>query len=491
MTLRFKILTAIVLVMTLIFSLVTLNLWLETYSRLRAEKQTVGELLARVAQDWVSGGGPDCATSSTIEEQVGALVERLRYSTLFDEWTIVDSEGRPLESNPPWRLSLPLENKEDMKEALLSGRPVIRKFEVSAPLLLVSGEKKEKIGIRMNLRPELFTPSDPVRQFSAILLIMGMGTALLILTMYVLLNRFVMRPLERLVTASSFVEAGDYTKEIPESSRYDEIERLNRAFNQMMRSIRTYSTTMEQRIAEATERIRQTERGLIIAQRLSALGTLAAGISHEINNPLGGMLNAARALQKADISRERHKEYLELIIEGLGRIERTVKKILGFVPRKVDMQLIEISVVVEKALALDEHRLKKKQITVSNRSAGKKAYVLGDPTELQQAIFNVVKNAVDAVKDDGTGTLDVDLEVSGTEVALLIADNGIGMDGEQMSRAFDPFYTTKTEEEGTGLGLTVAHQIVTSHGGRIELESKKGTGTRVRIVLPLSAGVAT
>jgi signal transduction histidine kinase len=483
MTLRFKILAAIVLVMTLIFSLLTLNLWLESYNRIRAEKQTVGELLARITQDWVTKSYEDRTKSPTTEEQLAAIAERLRYSTLFDQWLIVDSQCNPIESNQPWRLALPLENVNDMTEALSTGRPVIRKLEVSAPLLFASGQK---IGIRMNVRPDLLTSADPARQFSAVLIIMGMGTVLLILTMYVLLNRFVMRPLERLVAASSHVEAGDYAKEIPESSRYDEIEHLNRAFNQMMRSIRSYSTTMELRIAEATEQIKRTERGLIVAQRLSAMGTLAAGIAHEINNPLGGMLNAARALQKSNVSKERHEEYLELIVEGLGRIERTVKKILGFVPRKVDMQPVELSTVVEKALALDEHRLKRKRISVSNRCLNKATRVLGDSTELQQAVFNVIKNAVDATGDDGCGVIDIDLETSVSEAVLSIADNGAGMDEEQMSNAFDPFYTTKAEEEGTGLGLTIAHQIVTSHGGRIELESRSGTGTRVRIVLPLS-----
>ncbi|MDQ7780186.1 MAG: hypothetical protein RDV41_10835, partial [Planctomycetota bacterium] len=214
MTFRFKIFAAIVLVMTLIISLLTLNLWLEWYNRLRAERQAAGELLARTAQDWI----PMVFTAPTppAAEQIEVLVRQLRRSTLFEEWVIVDARGTPLASSHPGLIPLPADSTEDMEESLSTGRLVVRKNQVSAPLLLADGQK---VAISMNLQRGLLAPVDPARQFSAVLVIMGMGTALLILTMYILLNRFVIRPLERLVAASGCIEAGDYTKEIPVGSR--------------------------------------------------------------------------------------------------------------------------------------------------------------------------------------------------------------------------------------------------------------------------------
>src|SRR5204863_211950 len=148
---------------------------------------------------------------------------------------------------------------------------------------------------------------------------MALGTALLLLNTVIFTNRLVLRPLGSLVEASNRVAGGDFSKKIPETETYDEMGRMIRAFNLMIDKIAGAHASLQQDIDAAKGRITQTERRLFAAQRLSATGTLAAGIAHEINNPLGGMINAARTLREGKLDPAKQQEYLELILDDLAR----------------------------------------------------------------------------------------------------------------------------------------------------------------------------
>jgi len=243
---------------------------------------------------------------------------------------------------------------------------------------------------------------------------------------------------------------------------------------------------LEERVEEAREQAQAAEKNLVIAQRLAATGKLASGIAHEVNNPLAGMQNAARRLLRdPPASPEKRQEYLELIIDGLSRVQETVKKILRFTPHKVAPQPVAIETVLQRSLALASHRIEREGLEVFVDIPGD-AMVYGDPFELQQVFLNVLINAMDAVGEvDRKGELTIRGACVDGELVITFEDNGCGMTEEQISQAFDLFYTSKEVGEGTGLGLSIAHHVIQNHGGRISLRSVPGVRTTVEIVLPL------
>jgi signal transduction histidine kinase len=254
----------------------------------------------------------------------------------------------------------------------------------------------------------------------------------------------------------------------------------------MAQEIEEYQLNLEDRVLSGLSQIKRAEQHLAIAQRLAATGKLAAGIAHEINNPIGGMKNAVRALERGDLPAEKTAEYLDLIGDGLARVEETVKKVLAFTPRRVEPRPVDLADVVRKALALARHRLEKKGITVEGKApADASALVFGDPLELQQVALNLILNSADAIPEDRRGTIEVEVARHGAEeVELRVTDDGCGMSPDDQARCFDLFFTTKEVGEGSGLGLSVVHNIVTNHGGRIELESAPDKGTTFRVFLP-------
>ncbi|MEW6027620.1 MAG: ATP-binding protein, partial [Planctomycetota bacterium] len=295
--------------------------------------------------------------------------------------------------------------------------------------------------------------------------------------------------------ASAEISKGNYNINIPATRSTDEIARLLATFSAMAKELGEYHKDMEGKIQDAREKIQATEAQLIVAQRLSATGTLAAGIAHEINNPLGGILNAAHSLKKGDLPKEQTRQYLELIIDGLLRIQDTLKKILQSFSHRASPQPLDLKIVIERAISLVRHRIDESKIAISNTLPLHIPQVFGDATELQQVFLNLLMNAVDAVNartappDGRAGKHDKKIEIfhesDDKNIMVCLRDSGVGMNSEELSRAFDMFFTTKEPGKGTGLGLTVAYNIVQNHNGKIDITSDKNKGTTVKVSLPV------
>jgi signal transduction histidine kinase len=202
------------------------------------------------------------------------------------------------------------------------------------------------------------------------------------------------------------------------------------------------------------------------------------------------MLNAVHALRTKDMPPPKEDEYLEIVEDGLRRIQATVAKILQFTPHKVAPRAVDVNDVVRPVLALARHRIEKEEVEVVATPSDAPAVVFGDPYELQQALLNVVLNALDALEEAHRETPRVEVRASvvDDEVRLLVRDNGVGMKDEDVPRAFDLFFTTKDPGKGTGLGLATAAKILSDHGGRIELRPRGGEGMDVEFVLPRFLG---
>jgi signal transduction histidine kinase len=322
----------------------------------------------------------------------------------------------------------------------------------------------------------------------AYLVLVG-GVVALSALLFWLVSRLITRPLAELTAAADRVAVGDFRFDLEGRGTGDEIDRTILAFRRMAKEIEESQSHLEDRVLSALQRIQKAEQHLAIAQRLAATGKLASGIAHEINNPLGGMKNAVRALARGDLSEEKTAEYLDLVSEGLARVEETVKKFLSFTPRSVEPRPTDLTDVVRKALALARHRMERKGIqVVESLGPSGVAQVFGDPHELQQVALNLLLNAADAVPDGRSGKVEVTVGREGDDVRMEVRDDGVGMSSEDAARCFDLFFTTKPVGEGTGLGLAVVHNIVTNHGGRIDVESAPGRGATFRVHLPAEVG---
>jgi signal transduction histidine kinase len=483
MSLRTKMMVSIFVFMVLVFGLLTLNLWITAAMRAQTESERNADLVARMVGDLVRAW-----TSRQLEwneEAWAELSRKLEHSELIERWVIVarrDGKLEPMissERNP----DAIVQAESSLLGAAFDGMRVTRDgARIYFPL---QSPQDERFAARLDVRASAVPGFALADTAKGILTVMALGTALLLLNTYVFTNRLVLRPLGSLVEASNRVAQGDFSKKIPEGENYDEMGRMIVAFNLMIDKIAQYHRSMQNDIEEARGRITETERRLFAAQRLSTTGTLAAGIAHEINNPLGGMINAARSLQEGRLEEAKRAEYLDLIVDGLERVRAIVQKILQFRPRPFEPQPVRLRESVDQAIAFLHHRTRAKEVTIQNDLPADLPAVNGDPLELQQAFLNILMNAVDACVM-GEGRVTVAHRLAPDALSVSVTDNGCGMEEGELARCMDPFFTTKDVGEGTGLGLSVAHNIVTNHGGRIDLASQRGRGTTVTVTLPLA-----
>jgi len=226
----------------------------------------------------------------------------------------------------------------------------------------------------------------------------------------------------------------------------------------------------------------------IIAQseKLAAVGQLAAGVAHEINNPLTAIIANAQLLQRQLPPGDDMQESVELIAQAGARATQVVRNLLDFA-RKEEYHLAatDINETVQKALALAQHELLSRSIALDFEPDPDLPPIYASQDHLQGVWLNLLLNAVDAVQD-GSGKIKVSTCQVGGEIRVAIADNGKGIPPERLARIFEPFYTTKAPGRGTGLGLSVCHRIVKQYGGHILVHSEVGKGSEFTVVLPIS-----
>ncbi len=288
------------------------------------------------------------------------------------------------------------------------------------------------------------------------------------------------RRIEDLAGAMGQVEAGDLSARA-EADEHDELGRLGRSFNAMVARLADAHRQLEDRHAEEVRR----------AETLASLGKMAAGIAHEINNPIAGMQNCVRTLLKGARHEGQRVQYLLMLQEGLGRIGRIVGQLLNFAREtRTRPTPTEIPPLLRRCMALLEHELTTRRITCDLRVDGGLPVPLADAHQMEQVFLNVLMNAVEAMPEGGALTISAGVRQRGGSpfVEVRVADTGVGIPPEHLPRIFDPFFTTKEVGRGTGLGLSVSYGIVRSHGGFIDVESAVGKGTAVAVVLPVNGG---
>lgn len=226
---------------------------------------------------------------------------------------------------------------------------------------------------------------------------------------------------------------------------------------------------------------------LVQSEKLAAIGKVTAGIAHEINNPLNNINLTAEVLLE-DMDEMSHDEKQELIKDILVQVERArdiVHHLLSFSRKKTtNREKVDIAEILDTTLNFLKNELKISNTLVKNRAKKGTALVSGNRNQLQQVLVNIILNAVQAMGRDGRIEIDLGTDKRLNEAVLTIKDNGPGMPKEVLQHVLEPFYTTK--KDGTGLGLSVSYGIIKDHNGDIKIETKKGMGTTVKIVLPLA-----
>jgi PAS domain S-box-containing protein len=236
---------------------------------------------------------------------------------------------------------------------------------------------------------------------------------------------------------------------------------------------------------------RTLEEQLHHSQRLEALGTLAGGAAHEINNALVPVIALTKMMAGKLPEGSRERQNLGLVLTGAERSRDLVKQILAFSRKEEErpQQSVDAAAVLREALALMRATIPT-SIRLEEEIVPTPA-ISGDPGQLQQVIVNVVTNAAHAIgQAQGKITVRLGPAADGAHICLSVADTGCGMDATTRARVFEPFFTTKPVGEGTGLGLSVAHGIIKAHGGRIEVASTPGEGSRFDIFLPVTPAQA-
>jgi two-component system NtrC family sensor kinase len=309
-----------------------------------------------------------------------------------------------------------------------------------------------------------------VTLFSAII-----GAGMLFgLVMSWLFSRALIRPVAELAEGMNRVAQGDLNLKVRIHSG-DELGRLARAFNLMVKEVKE----RDMRLREMTdERLSQMEKQI-------SVGRLAAGVAHEINNPLTAVLSLSSLMRKHFPEDDPHREDLDVIVTETTRCREIVRSLLDFArERPTQMQTVDINTVVRDTLALTHNYEALARIHTEVRFAPTPLLVDADAKQLQQVFTNVIINAAEATRPGRTVVIATDEDSSGGFVVVQVRDTGKGIPAEHLQRIFEPFFTTKGQGKGTGLGLSVSLGIVRKHNGSIDIDSEEGKGTTVTVTLP-------
>ncbi len=443
----------------------------------------------RMLYDAIVGRGRSIVESMAVpityvegREQVGAgesgLVERylaevmVRNSDLMRYVVITDSSGLVTHASRPEMVGTAFDRALGPDE--VNGQPEpFERLDVAdetvlevRSVLVDNGDFLGTLAVGFSLQPIERQVQDVAAKAALVALILMLGNSI----MTALYVETLIRPILNLNQTMKRAGEGDLTVRAP-TRRGDEVAELADVFNRMMDELE---------VAREREELQRAQ--LAHTEKMVAVGTLAAGVAHEVNNPLAGVLASIENMRDDPDDEEMRDRYLELIADGLKRIERTVANLLNFArPREIRLERTSINHNIRHVVELVGYQLRAAGVEVKLDLDEKPATVEADHFQMEQLFLNLVLNALDAMRDGGT--LYLRTRVRGGRVIAEVRDTGHGIPPEIRDRIFDPFFTTREVGEGTGLGLAVSGSIVAAHGGHLELETSVGRGTTFRVIM--------
>ncbi len=325
-------------------------------------------------------------------------------------------------------------------------------------------------------------PLQQLRATQRLLFLISVGGILLSSLIVWVLVRKITQPLRQLRDGAEAVGRGDFSHHVPILSR-DECGDLASAFNQMVENLKMSRAQLEKTV----ETLKTTQAQLVQSEKLSAIGEFVAGVTHELNNPLTAVIGFAELLQQSKIG-EQHRRHLEFIVLSAQRCHKIVQSLLSFARQHPpERKWVQLNDLVETTLSFVNYELHTSNIKVIRLLDPLLPKVLADPHQLQQVFLNIINNARQAIEDyRPDGQLRVSTGTVEGRARVTIQDNGPGISAENLSRIFNPFFTTKEVGKGTGLGLSLSYGIIQEHGGTIAVRSQEGEGTAFIIDLPIT-----
>ena len=371
----------------------------------------------------------------------------------------------------------------------------------------VSGSyTSEKIG-SLTLLISLENLNQSIKEAQTAAILITILVVILTIVVLFLFVRMITKPILMLVAVTDQVSHGDLSQQV-HVNRSDEIGDLAMTFNRMIQSLKesreeieNYNRTLEGKIVERTNELEQTQAQLVQSEKMSAIGQLAAGVAHELNNPLGGILGYAQfsleKMKKTPAEKTGEKElctyirYLTDIEAQARRCKNIVQNLLRFSrsSHTTDFAEVDIVSVVEDTMTFVEHQLHMNQVEVGVEAADNIPIIEANGGQLQQVFTNLIINAMHASPPETKILITIEHKPKAGKienaVVLKITDQGTGISEENMNKIFEPFFTTKEVGKGTGLGLSVSYGIIKDHGGEISVESVIDQGTTFTIILPV------
>lgn len=315
------------------------------------------------------------------------------------------------------------------------------------------------------------------------------------LVIYIVVIRGITVPVTSLIQGIQKISAGDFSERVDIQTK-DEIGFMANAFNDMaerlsaineekdglLNTLQGFNEELEKKIKEATDKLRLTQENMVRAETLAAVGTLSAGVSHEISTPLNTIIGFVQLTLSEIDDASPLKGDLKVIEQEAMRCKKIVQGLLNFArPQRHEERLSDINSLINETLSLIEYQPSMRKVNIKRQANKELAHVEADPLQLKQVFLNIILNAVQAMPEGGELKIATDNNDNGIEVK--ISDTGTGIPEEGQQKIFQPFYTTK--KDGTGLGLSISYGIIKEHGGEIFVESRAGMGATFRIFLPL------
>jgi two-component system NtrC family sensor kinase len=346
-----------------------------------------------------------------------------------------------------------------------------------------------------------------------------------------LLSRVLVNPMKDLVQLTKRISDGNFSESI-EVTNKNEIGQLMESFNRMIERLKENQESLGnylESLESTNKQLKQAQEELIRTEKLASIGRFAAGVAHEVGNPLGAILGYTSILRKEGIGREESEDYMKRIEKEIERINKIVRELLNFArPSKFEIREVEINKIIESTLSLLSYQNNFKNIQTELDLQSDLPLIKGDESQLSQVLINIILNAIDAMPTGGT----LQIQTKGYVIEYLnadrsqriysprrksdpvesdyshlrkhhpllggltkfskgdrlikvgITDTGIGIEKEDLENIFDPFFTTKAPDKGTGLGLSISLKIVESLGGEIRVESEVGRGTTFEVYFP-------
>ena len=317
-----------------------------------------------------------------------------------------------------------------------------------------------------------------------------------------LVNRMIYLPLRDLDEGAERLAAGDLENTIPVRGS-DEFGQLAASFNSMTKALRksrvdleNWGRTLERKVEEAKHELQEAQAETARSEKLASVGLLAAGIAHELNNPLTGVLTFAYLVRKNLPEDSRDAEDLDLVIRETKRCAAIIRRLLDFSREKTpEKTFSNINTLIEEIMQLTEQSAQVNNIEMITDLDEQLPEVWMDENLIKQVIMNMLVNAQHSIDGEGSITIKTsscaqsgcpdEINDLGNMIEISIADTGCGISPEDLQKIFDPFFTTKGVGKGTGLGLSVSHGTIEAHGGAIEVDSIVGEGSEFRIYLPI------